>query len=604
MTHKPNLTEAAVRRLATDQSFERGEDYYYRGAVYDVVRRGDTLHGEVEGSQYEPYSVTIDFDEAGIASTYCSCPYDWGGICKHTVAVLLAYVRDPDEISERRPLDELLDDLDRETLRDLLVELVSDRPALADWIESRIAALRPREPVAPASAAQPRQRQTAVDPDPIRRQVRYLLRGGGRGYYDDYGSTIGAVSDLRNVLDQAWSFIEAGDGDNALIILSVLGEELTGEEWLSLVYDDEPDMFDFFEDMGQAFAEAILSADLSTTEREAWAERLTPWANEMSNYGSDYFDIAIGAAELGWDYEPLQRAMAGDFDERGAWEDEAPWYADELAVARLNVLERQERFEAYLNLAEAEGQTEHYLTTLVQLQRYHEALDYSLKYVAMPEEALAVAKALREHDKPQMALQVAQHGLTLEYEPGKGLLAQWLRDLASGLGERDVALDAALAAFKASPSLDAYQAVENLAGDDWPDVRDELLSYLQQTDVHVSSYAKVDVYLYEDMLDEAIQIADQNSHSYTLVEQVVDAVWERRPEWAVHACKQQAYPIIERGQADRYHHAVRWLDKARRAAEAAGKLDEWRTAVQDIRERHSRKYKLAPMLDELLEKAG
>lgn len=156
MTHKYNLTEAAVRRLANAQSFERGEDYHYRVAVYDVVRRGDTLQAEVEGSQYEPYQVTIELDEAGITSTYCSCPYDWGGICKHIVAVLLTYIRDPDRISERQPLDELLDDLDRETLRDLLLELVSDRPALADWIESRIAALRPREQAEPASGEAPR----------------------------------------------------------------------------------------------------------------------------------------------------------------------------------------------------------------------------------------------------------------------------------------------------------------------------------------------------------------------------------------------------------------------------------------------------------------
>ncbi len=88
MTNRPNLTEATVRRLATAQSFERGEDYYYRSAVYDIVRRGDTLQTEVEGSQYEPYQVTIELDAAGITSTYCSCPYDWGGVCKHIVAVL------------------------------------------------------------------------------------------------------------------------------------------------------------------------------------------------------------------------------------------------------------------------------------------------------------------------------------------------------------------------------------------------------------------------------------------------------------------------------------------------------------------------------------
>jgi len=599
MTHKPNLTEAAVRRLASAQSYERGEEYYYySGAVLDVALRGSTLQAEVEGSQYEPYQVTVELDEAGIVSTYCSCPYDWGGICKHIVAVLLTYIRNPDRVRERPPLSELLDGLNRETLRDLLVELLADRPSLADWIESRVAARRAQEQAERETERAPHQRRTPLDVEAFRRQVRRILRSGGGGYYDDYWDTDGAISELEDMLSQAQTFIEAGDGDNALLILGALAEELMGEEWLALAYGDN--MLYFFDEMGQAFAEAILSAELSAEEREEWARRLREWAHELEDYGYSSFDVAIGAAELGWDYEPLQRAMRSDFDQRGAWEGEAPVYADELAIARLNVLERQGRTEEYLNLAEAEGQTERYVTMLVKLGRYDEALDYGLKYLATPGEVLALAKALREHDKVEAALRVAHHGLHLEYEPGKGPLAEWLRDLAGGLGERDIALEAAVVAFKTNPSLEAYQAAENLAGDAWPARREALLRHLREREAHISSQALVDVFLYEDMIDEAIRVADRHSY-YTLVEQVVDAVWERRPEWAIRACRQQAEPIIEGGQADRYHHAVRWLEKARRAAKAAGRLDEWRVYVEDIRRRHSRKYKLVPMLDALLE---
>ena len=43
------------------------------------------------GSQFAPYGVRVDFDEAGIIDATCSCPYDWDGLCKHIVAALLAY---------------------------------------------------------------------------------------------------------------------------------------------------------------------------------------------------------------------------------------------------------------------------------------------------------------------------------------------------------------------------------------------------------------------------------------------------------------------------------------------------------------------------------
>ncbi|MFQ6016281.1 MAG: SWIM zinc finger domain-containing protein, partial [Anaerolineae bacterium] len=93
MTQEPKLTEYTVRHLATDQSFSRGEDYYHSGAVLEVLRRGDMLSAEVEGTSYEPYQVTIRLDGGGVADAECSCPYDWGGYCKHIVAVLLTYVR-------------------------------------------------------------------------------------------------------------------------------------------------------------------------------------------------------------------------------------------------------------------------------------------------------------------------------------------------------------------------------------------------------------------------------------------------------------------------------------------------------------------------------
>ena len=49
------------------------------------------MTAEVSGSEDEPYLVDIDFDEDGEVEAWnCDCPYDWGPVCKHTVAALLA----------------------------------------------------------------------------------------------------------------------------------------------------------------------------------------------------------------------------------------------------------------------------------------------------------------------------------------------------------------------------------------------------------------------------------------------------------------------------------------------------------------------------------
>jgi len=39
----PNLTESDIADYCTEQGFERGEDYYERGAIVNPIRQGFTL---------------------------------------------------------------------------------------------------------------------------------------------------------------------------------------------------------------------------------------------------------------------------------------------------------------------------------------------------------------------------------------------------------------------------------------------------------------------------------------------------------------------------------------------------------------------------------
>ena len=107
------LTEAHIRNLARGSSFERGQNYYRDGAIFGAVRQGLELRAQCEGSDYEPYQVSVTLTESGIAETFCTCPYDYGGICKHLVALLLTYVHEPQSFRSIPPLTELLADRSR-----------------------------------------------------------------------------------------------------------------------------------------------------------------------------------------------------------------------------------------------------------------------------------------------------------------------------------------------------------------------------------------------------------------------------------------------------------------------------------------------------------
>ena len=232
---------------------------------------------------------------------------------------------------------------------------------------------------------------------------------------------------------------------------------------------------------------------------------------------------------------------------------------------------------------------------LVRLGRVQEAVDYGLQYLGTTEEALALAKALREREALQAALQIAEHGLTLE--GAKVPLATWMADLALGMGETGRALEAALLAFRGAPELAAYQRVQELAGARWPGLRTELLAHLQQGRAYAPQ-GPVEIFLHEGLVEDAMRAVERGA-SYSLLEQVVDAAIPSHADWAIRMCRQQAEPIMNQGQSQHYHHAARWLEKARAAYRAAGRETEWQTYLAELMTRHRRKYSLIPRLEAL-----
>jgi uncharacterized Zn finger protein len=129
------ITEEAVQHYATENSFHRGMQCYVQGAVLSLTRRGGQLVAEVQGSQYEPYMVRLFVEAGELAEAECSCPYEWDGICKHIVAVLLACIYDSDRIEERPAIETLLAPLDRDQLHTILLRLSDLRPDLLDLME-------------------------------------------------------------------------------------------------------------------------------------------------------------------------------------------------------------------------------------------------------------------------------------------------------------------------------------------------------------------------------------------------------------------------------------------------------------------------------------
>jgi len=289
----PDLSDAAIRQGSTAQSYERGREYYLSGAALGLIRRGDQILAQVEGSQYEPYTVFIDLGQDGIIDATCDCPYDWGGWCKHIVATLLVCLHKPERIEVRPAIEDLLADLDRDQLYSVLVHLAEVDASLIDPIEREVALVKS----GPAASS----RRATIDQGAIRRQVYSILHSLDHMRRSGAYWHVGRVIDrIRQMLMRVQEWIDARDTANALAFLEAFTDAYV-EDWV-ILDDSDGDPSGFFGDLGDAWENAALAASLPPAERKEWAQKLACWDEQISEYelgGS--FELAQIAMEMGDD---------------------------------------------------------------------------------------------------------------------------------------------------------------------------------------------------------------------------------------------------------------------------------------------------------------
>lgn len=137
------ISDADIRDHTVGGSYERGKQYLENGAIQSLTLAEEhTLKAKVQGSAVHPYVVQIQFDDESVTDVECTCPYHGGSWCKHIAAVLLQTL-ETDELpkSESAAVADLVQDLDRDALVQLLGRLVEQDPGLVDQIERERARL-------------------------------------------------------------------------------------------------------------------------------------------------------------------------------------------------------------------------------------------------------------------------------------------------------------------------------------------------------------------------------------------------------------------------------------------------------------------------------
>ncbi|MDR1525362.1 MAG: SWIM zinc finger family protein [Tannerella sp.] len=255
--------------------YERGEEYYEDNMVDNVEHNHpDTWTAEVEGSDLYTVEIKLNGDE--IVSWDCNCPYDYGDICKHAVAVLL-YIKDNKDrhpvntplSPQQEQLTEILKQAGHKELTSFLIQYAGTHP---DFYQELISHLHP-------------QKKVNVQADYTKEiQKCFHVRGSDRYDYSHEGTSISYQ--LDGYIEKAKSLIKLDCREEALAILLCIIKEIG---------DDYEEYDDYDGDLGAVCHEAseiiagMVESGLTDDLSKVLMDKISPM---IKNRNYDNYDLA------------------------------------------------------------------------------------------------------------------------------------------------------------------------------------------------------------------------------------------------------------------------------------------------------------------------
>lgn len=618
------LTEDDIARQTDEGSFKRGRGYANNQRIFRAVRRDNVLRARCYGSSGGPYLVeatlaTSDKSRRRNPVSYsCDCPR--GGFCKHVVALLLTWIRDPEAFAVRPPLAEQLASKSRDELVAIVAMLLKENPDFEDLLDLPIV-------IAGSLSDAP------VDEAAIRRQVAAAFR-------DDHGFTRGGwhngmyvatrmANKLERILVTAEAYAEAGDWSNAVRVLATFVDELAPH--YQPFYDQEGDLSSLLSRADELLASSLetqneLPADkrLSPDERQRAIDAiLTIWRADIEAGGLDFSDRGpeaiphvataeeqerVGAWLRHWMQGP---GAAGD----NWWRQAAIRFLSELAGEA--GLSDDELLTEYRN-AELWDEA---AALLLERGRLDEAIALARRHLLAPMLLLPFADQLiATKDRQRIGAAIALVDDRLWEHEGENIredqaLREWLERRYAEHGQPEKALALARGRFKKTPNKATYDAIKTAClssgqtAEEWPAVRQELIATLRKKG---EWYALIDIFLEDGDIGEALGATDKAQKgmratwSYgwgispdTYIARVAAAAEQEFPDESMRLYRQLADRRIDERNRSSYRYAAGYLANVWRVLESHGRTEEWPPLIGDVRERNRSLRALREELDAL-----
>ncbi|MHB8629649.1 MAG: SWIM zinc finger family protein [Aggregatilineales bacterium] len=465
MSYKITLEQ--IRARTNNQSFGRGQTYHRDGLIFDPIQRGDEIEAQCEASsQPEPYRVWAKLAANGIAETSCTCLYEYGGDCKHIVALLLTYLNAPDRFDQRTPVADALAKRSKDELIALIHKMLKRAPDLQALVDLP----------APGKTT----RRKPVDTTAFHKELRRAFRAE-----PEWGD-VTAAHTLQSVADTANEFAESGDWRGASAIYQTAVEE-TAEILDYQLPDDEGEFGDIVNTIVDRLSECLDQPELANNddERRAILNALLSvyiWDSNMGGIGIG--DMAEGYILRGVRQPDLseirQRIIAeqGRHKQReyGGWAVQG--YAEFLV--QLDTLDNIDP-EVTLARLRDEGMYDLLVGKLLELRRTDEAVAVVEEFLDAPYERLMELPRLVAAGRADDAVRLAEATLQSEYHEQ---LAGWLIEQYKASGNREAVLRLLRQHMTMRPSEPTYAELKGAAEalGQWTKMRPVVVAELEKND--------------------------------------------------------------------------------------------------------------------------
>jgi tetratricopeptide (TPR) repeat protein len=275
---------------------------------------------------------------------------------------------------------------------------------------------------------------------------------------------------------------------------------------------------------------------------------------------------------------------------------------------QLRLLERRGRVSDYLQLA-GQGKQYHRYAIMLALQGdFARAIETARQQFKDVFQWSKFVQALDALGQTEVALELAHEVVRKPasqwrtdeldvLDSMRASLAEWLATRAAALGKDAIALEAILVAIEDNPTLTRYQLLQRLAGEQWTQLRSQILRRLQRSG---EAEDVAEIYLYEGRYAEALKVLCEDD---ALTPDHAMRIVDHLPEKVRAECLKRAEEIIRKAILQLYPLAAEWLAVVKRSYQVQGKQQEWDTLIQTLIKQNKRKPILSPLLQRLAEEA-